>query len=488
MSKFNGKTQTKPTALTYEGGEAYEKTLEDEWINFLFSSLMSDGFYESAEEQQNRYIELTNAMLEKYGFDFVSKAAFFARGELGMRSIATLTAAMLNDSKNENKRLFFRKFFHRPDDVAECFAAVDMLGQKRSHALVRGAGDYLSTLGEYQIDKYKLDSHDYNMFDLINITHAHSDAIDAYKTGTLTKADTWEQKISASTSAEEKDDNWKELVEGEKLGYLALLRNLRNICATKWATKEWLEWYVVPELTNEFKIKNSLVFPYQIYCAYKNIPQCPINIVEALDYAFRVAVGNMPELAGNSLVVLDVSGSMDDRISAKSNMSIKEVGAVYAAAIYLMNADSEFIKFGDKAKFSAYNRNANIFEVIKDMQANDKLGYGTNISAVWDEFDKHYNRIFLISDMQVMDESNYWGWSRYSNNTSAVKQMNQYFGEYGQSHVYSFDMGHYRTQISNPKSNNLHYITALNDQVFKFIGLLERGENIVDYINENFSY
>lgn len=490
MSKFNTKTST-PTTTSYEGGAVYEKTLEDEWINFLFSSLMGDGFYESAEKQQERYIELTKAMLEKHGFDFAAKASVFARQEIGLRSISTLTAAMLNDAKSENKRAYFRNFFHRPDDVAECFAAVDMLGSKRSHALVRGAGDYLSTLGEYQIDKYKMSGSEYNMYDLINISHANSDAINAYKAGTLTKADTWEQKISASKSVEEKDDNWKELVEGEKLGYLALLRNLRNICATKWATTEWLEWYVVPQLTNEKKIRKSLVFPYQIYSAYKNIPQCPIPIVVALDKAFRIAVGNMPELAGNSLVVLDVSGSMDSPVSNNSTMRIKEVGAVYGAAIYLMNPNSEFIKFGDKAKFVNYNRNSNIFEVIRNMQANDGLGYGTEIHSVWNRLNKHYDRIFLISDMQVMNAGIY-SWSYYcgrgGRKDTSIDLMNKYFAEYGQSQIYSFDLGNYHTQISNPNSNNLHYITAMNDQVFKFIALLERGESIVDYINENYSY
>jgi len=32
--------------------------------------------------------------------------------------------------------------------------------------------------------------------------------------------------------------------------------------------------------------------------------------------------------------------------------------------------------------------------------------------------------------------------------------------------------------------DHIRYVTTLNDQVFKFIGLLESGINLVDYINQ----
>ena len=171
MSKFNA-TKSSNRTTTYEGGLAYRKDVDNEWINFLFASLMQDGYYESSQTQQKRYVELTREMIEKRGANFVAKAAHFARNELGMRSISELTAAILNSYQFEGKRDFYRKYFRRPDGVAEVFGAIDMLGDKRSHALVRGAGDYLSTLDDYQIGKYRMNDKTYNMYDLINITHA----------------------------------------------------------------------------------------------------------------------------------------------------------------------------------------------------------------------------------------------------------------------------------------------------------------------------
>lgn len=477
--KFNKtKTPAQPNAVTYEGGDAFEKSLEQDWLNNLFSNMLENRFYESGDEQMNRYIQLTQKMLEKYGAKFVGRAAYFARNTLGMRSISQLTAAMLNPVQFEGKRDFFKNYMKRPDDVSEIFAIVESLGDKRSHALVRGAGDYISGLSAYQMDKYAMRRKNWSMIDLINVTHAKSDIVDKFYNGVLEKADTWEQKISAAKDEDEKNANWRELVEGGKLGYLALIRNLNNILNAG-VNEDWVVSYLVPQLTNADKIHKSLVFPYQIYTAYKNLEVREVNTCFALDKAFRESVKNVPGLDGTSLVILDVSGSMEDPISSHSNMTIKEVCACYAAAIYLSNPNSEFIKFGSDAKQCHYNRLDSVFTLIKKMQENDDCGYGTDIISVWEMLDQHYDRVFLFSDMQVMTPN----WWVYTKGTSAIDAMNDYMRHYGRTHVYSVDAGNYSTQISNPLRGDLTLLTGFSDKVFSFIKLLEDGENLIDYIN-----
>ena len=181
MSKFNAKQISKNVATSYEGGKVFTRDVNDALLNFMFGSYLEDQYYETKEEQQTRFIELLDKVAETEGYKFIGKLAHFSRNEMGMRSVSTLAAAWLNDKSMQAKRDFYRGFFHRPDDVAETFAAVDMLGQKRSHGLVRGAADYISSLNDYTLGKYKLNSRTYNMFDCINITHATSDAINKYK-------------------------------------------------------------------------------------------------------------------------------------------------------------------------------------------------------------------------------------------------------------------------------------------------------------------
>ena len=208
-----------------------------------------------------------------------------------------------------------------------------------------------------------------------------------------------------------------------------------------------------------------------------------MNVTAALDKAFRVSAGNMPQLPGSSVVLLDVSGSMESAISGHSNMTIKEVGAVYAAAIYAQSSDCDFIKFGTNARQETFFKYGHIFQMISHMQNNDRLGHGTNVEAAYDIMTRHYDRIFLISDMQMMTRGS-WVYEGFSASTA----YQCYCKEYGAAKLYSFDLGNYKTQTDNPNNPNVFLLTALNDKIFDFIELAEKGVNLVDYINENYTY
>lgn len=484
MAGFNKVKARGPQAKSYEGGLVYDKSPVDAWVNMLFSSFMENTFYESAEDQQERFEELTQIMADTYGYEFVAKAAVFARNELGMRSISQFVAAWLNDKSFENKRAFYRNFMHRPDDVAEIFAAVDQLNSKRSHALVRGASDYISSLNGYMLAKYKLSSRTYNMYDIINITHAHSHEIDLYKAGKLTAADTWEVNISAKSNKTERNMEWKRMVEDHALGYMALIRNLNNILDNSEIDNTWIQDILVPQITNKEAIHKSLIFPYRLYTAYKNLAIRNLFVEAALGEAFAIAaVDNAPHLDGGSAIILDVSGSMSDRISYNSDVTRKEVGACFAIALWLANPTCPVIKFGSYAKFEVrLNYLDNPFVLIKYLCDNDNCGYGTDIVPALnllhrEIYDDTYKRIFIISDMQVMDHR------CWLDRRSVVTVYHNYFGT---KPCYSFDLGNYHTQLLSPH-DHIRYITSLSDQVFKFIGLLESGTNLVDYIN-TFTY
>ena len=140
-------------------------------------------------------------------------------------------------------------------NVSEIFGAVKYLNWKRSHALIKGSADYLSSLGQYEITKYKMIGHTYNMYDLINLTHANSKVINDFKNGLLEAPDTWEVNIAKKQSKESRQATWKEMVEEGKLGYMALLRNLNNILNNPDIDNEWIAEYLYPQLINENKIR-----------------------------------------------------------------------------------------------------------------------------------------------------------------------------------------------------------------------------------------
>lgn len=490
MSKFNSSTRDNTKTKSYEGGTVFHKSLENEWFNALFSSLLQPQFYENSLNQQHRYIRLTNEMIDSYGPDFVGKAATFSRNELGMRSVSSLTAAILNSYYWDNKRKFYAYYFHRPDDVGEVFGAVNELGNKRSHGLVRGAGDYLSTLSDYKIAKYKMNHHEINMYDLINITHAHSDTISKFKNNKLENPDTWESKIVNESDPSKREAEWKRLVEERKLGYLALIRNLRKICTCKFVNRSWVEAYLGPQLTDRTKIEKSLVWPYQLYTAYKSIEDLDFDIVTRyLEDAFVISCSNVPVLEGNTLFVLDVSGSMENKISEGSVISIKEASAVYLASYALKSENSKkdstrIVKFGNYFKYSDLSSSiVSPFKFVQEVSANDDCGYGTDFAPVLEHITKKsesYDRIILFSDMQVM------GGSFYS--YEQPKSVNQLFAEYKNKvspkcKVYSFDLCNYPTQAMS-KDTGITYVTSLNNYVFKLISLLESKKSLIDVIND----
>lgn len=482
MAGFN-KVKASSKTTSYEGGKVYKQAPITAWLNMLFSSYMEDGFYESAETQRNRFLDLTEKVADTYGYEFVANCAFFARNEIGLRSISQLIAGWLNDKSFEGKRAFYRNFLHRPDDMGEVFSAVDFLGGKRSHALVNGTRDYLSNLNEYQLAKYKMLSRKYNLYDIINITHANSVGIDKLKKNELASADTWEVAISTATSNEDRSQEWIRLVKEEKLGYMALLRNLNNILSAEGVDMDFVRHYLCPQLRNEIAIRKSKVFPYRIYTAYKNLKIVPIPIELALNEAFQIATNNMPQLTGKNGILLDVSGSMDDPISYNSNITIKEVGACFAVAILFQTSDCKIVKFGTQAKKFDYSYLERPFDLVKKLCKNDDCGYGTNIHNglnMLHTCDSKFDRIFIISDMQVMDANNFY--------YSSVSPSTLYANNFGRTPAYSFDLGFYGQQVLG-NNQDIHCITALNDSVIKMIPLLEENPKaIIEYISSNYSY
>lgn len=482
MAKFNSRAAKGPTTTTYNGAPAYMLPDEVAWVNMLCSSFLANQTYESDDSQQERFVKMSKRMADKRGVYFLCRAAAFSRNELGIRSASCLLAAIVNGYQFDVKRQFFANFFKRPDDVAEVMCAISALGGTPSHAFMRGAADYLSGLSEYTLAKYKMDTREYNLRDLIRLTHANSPAIDRFMHEDIQPPATWEAAFNGSPTDEEKGEIWAGLVENRNLGYVALIRNLRNIVAYVKRDAKWFESELCPQITDANKITKSGIYPYQIYSAYKYAGQVgiPMCVATALELAFTVSIGNMPELEGSTLFALDVSGSMESAVSNKSSLTIKELCACYCAAGYIANKGADFIKFGTDAKAASYNRAIGAFSIIRRMAENDDCGFGTNIVPMWQKLDKHYDRVIFFSDMQVMDASGGWRHS-YKDPIDAKRD---YEGVFGPTRLFSFDCAAYdKVGVDNPNSGSFWQFTALNDSAYKFISLIEGGGSIIDVID-----
>lgn len=491
MAKFNEIEK----AASYEGAPADIKKAADEWRNMLFSWLVEPGFYESSNQMQTRFQNLTLQIIKQFGPEKVSHACWYARNVLGMRSASCLVAAVLNDYQFDGKRQFYSKYFRRADDVAELFSAIDLLGSKKSHAVVRAACGYVNSLSEYEVSKYRMEGKKYSMLDVINIVHASSEAVSKLKSSDLQIANTWENSMFKCQTYQEKQHEWLKLITTGSLGIMALLRNLSNIVtyAVPALSKDELKKHVCDILENEQAIKKSLIFPYRLYSAYNAVlDKCVIKdslivmhagcsdpeassekismVLRSLERAFRASCSNVPDIKGSTAVIMDASESMTwNGISEHSAMTAAQSGCLFAASLLTRNNQCDLYAFGRTAKKCDYDFNNQspfyLWNYIKSLH----LGGSTNLDAAMKLIDKQYDRIVLISDMQC--SSNF--------------KLYTYLETYPNCKLYSFDLGNYHAQVKTPYEN-VAYITALNSSAFDLINLMEMDKSIFDEADEKY--
>ncbi|MFT3997732.1 MAG: TROVE domain-containing protein, partial [Asticcacaulis sp.] len=136
---------------------------------------------------------------------------------------------------------------------------------------------------------------------------------------TLPSADTWEVALSGGA---DKADTFTRLLAERKLGYLALLRNLRNMDQAG----------VDEDLVREAILARrgaDRVLPFCYVAAARAAPR----FEPWLDQALSETVLEQPTFTGRTIILVDVSGSMDCKLSAKSDLTRMDAAATLAAIV-----------------------------------------------------------------------------------------------------------------------------------------------------------
>lgn len=450
-----------PTATNLAGGQAYKESPELELISIMLTSFMKDQFYRSADETLVRLRELIAALPDKR---FAAKAALYARKEFGMRSITHVVAGELAKTvKGETwTKHFYNQIVYRPDDASEIMAYYGhAYGAPFPNSLKKGLALALSRFTPYEVAKYRGEGKDVSLVDIVNITHPkHTDAIGALVKGDLKSTETWESKLTAAgqnaENDEEKEDMksaaWRELLLENKLGYFALLRNLRNIFTQ---APDMVD-EACKQLVNEERIKKSLVLPFRFTKAMEMVGSLDRRIQDALSQAMEISLSNVPPFAGSSLVVVDTSGSMTGQPI--------EIASLFAAAIFKANPGADLMQFSDCAEYMTPNGNDSLSTLAEGIRRRAHGG-GTNFNAIFEAANKRYDRVFILSDMQ--------GWVGYHTPKAA-------FAEYKRRHgadpsIYSFDLaGHGTLQFPE---NKVFAFAGFSEKVFDLVRLFEEDRN-----------
>ena len=410
MSKFTTKTSTK--TVNKAGGEAYKQSDKLAFVSLLLASFLKNQYYRSGEDSQKELVNLYRGLPDKL---FAAKAALYARNEFGMRSVSHVVAGEVAASvKGEQwTKRFFDKIVRRPDDMMEILGYYKSAhDDKEPNSLKKGFASALQRMDDYKLAKYKYEGKSISLVDVVNLVHPkHTESIGKLIRGKLKPAETWETKLTASKGDEKKKEKaWTDLIKEKKIGYFALLRNLRNILNQ---APEIID-AACELLVDEKLIKKSLVLPFRFVTAYEQLKQenGAGKVLGAISKALDISFANVPKFDGKTLVVVDHSGSMGD--GYESNFM---KGAIFGIAMAKAN-DADFMHFGSRAEYLSFNPQDSTLSIAQALDRLNKnsygwggspnskgeVGHGTNFHNIFRVADKAYDRVMIFSDMQGWEE------------------------------------------------------------------------------------
>lgn len=221
------------------------------------------------------------------------------------------------------------KVIRRPDELCEFLALYWENGKTPLASQVKkGLAAAFAKFDEYQLAKWNKDSKAIKLRDVMRLVHPKpKNQEQAALWGRLLKnelatPDTWEVGLSASATSEAKKDVWERLIEENKLPAFALLKNLRNMESVD----------VKPSLIRSAlaNAKVDMILPMNYFSAVKYAPK----YVREIESMMLRSCAQFPKLKGHTIIVVDVSGSMNSPVSSKSEFKRMDAGismAVLAA-------------------------------------------------------------------------------------------------------------------------------------------------------------
>lgn len=485
MARFNEKKTTAVDAPTKNraGGPAYDQSPKLAFASLLVTNMMKDQYYRSA----SLTVEELRTLLRQVDTRFAAKAGLVARFEYGLRSISHVLAGELAPllSGTDYGSRFYEDVIRRPDDVTEILSyfqanvAPRMDGNpKATAAMKKGLGYALTKFDEYQLDKYAQRGKVMSLHDAVNILHPHpTPAIDLLMTGDIKQAETWEKRKSAAGESEEESDEvvWKDLLAKDRLGFFATLRNLRNIAQE--GDRETLNM-ALNLITNRERVHRSGVLPFNITKAHEAIREASDirhytreEILKYLNDCAEIALDNVPEFEGATLVMVDVSASM-------CGDAMKHA-ALFGAALYKAT-DGELILYNREARWMNV-LDTDLIPLAKAIER--ECGGSTDCPSAFRlaaESGNQYDRIVVLTDNQ--------SWAGHVARGDNVKVAFKHFKEMTNHKplLYNFDFTGYG-ELMMPEDQVIS-IAGFSPKVFDTMQTFEKGANAVVDLIESVSF
>lgn len=334
--------------FTHGGSPAvgYLKPIQQLRRSVLSCLLFEDEYYEDGQTIADRIVDLAH----KVSVDQLANLAIEARTEQNLRhvSLLLLTALAKIGRGDPRTSVTIAQVIQRADELSEFLALYWRNGKTPiSKQVKKGLAAAFKKFDAYQLAKYDR-AKEIRLRDVMFMVHPKPrqtegiwhqiDALNKPKykrgqvvrhdgsiyeqlvNGTLPTPDTWETNLSGGA---DKKETFERLIREGNLGYLALLRNLRNM---------------VDAGVNEKLIQDAIlvrrggadrVLPFRFVAAARACPR----MEPYLDNSLQTTIAGLPPLEGTTAILVDVSGSMDAPLSGKSDMRRVDAAATLASII-----------------------------------------------------------------------------------------------------------------------------------------------------------
>lgn len=458
MTKFNttdkrhraaaGPIVTSPvaTGTTYNGAPGYARnTLSELFLLAVSNMVGEDTFYEKADKRDPRFVQLVHQAVVEGEIDWLGRFIPWLRNTANMRSasmIAAIEAAKAMAACDiPGGRQLIARTLARADEPGEALAYyVGTYGRALPKPIKRGIADAaVSLYSEWSSLKYDTASKGYRFGDVIELTHPAPSSFEqgdlfkhllarAHKRDPLIITDTltmlvanaalrrtaastpqmllntarlrqagmtWEDALSMAGDKVGKKELWEALIP--TMGFMALLRNLRNFdeAGIKGDTVGW----VLQKLQSPAEVAKSRQLPMRFLSAHRNMISNRWS--GSLDVALDLSLNNVPEFGGKTLILIDTSSSMNDKMSGKSELLRRDAAVMFGLALARRCHESTVVSFAGTTKVFPTKTGESLLKSIDRFSSTHFIGGGTNTAGAILQYAAGHERIIVVTDEQA---------------------------------------------------------------------------------------
>lgn len=494
---FNTNTRA---VKNHAGGRAFEKSDEQALAQFVMTGTFNNTFYVKGQDQLAQVLERA----EKVDGEFLAKLAIYSREHGFMKDMPALLCALLVARGSEHADTVFARVI---DNAKMLRNFVQMLrggvvGRKslgsKAKRLVKG---FIANLSDYALWEASV-GQDPSLTDVLKLAHPKAkddrrNALYAYVMGKpcdaallpdfikayegFAKGETREAPLRAPfqklTALPLTTEDWSRIATNARWQMTRM--NLNTFARHGVFRDPKMVSMVAARLADRENVLAARAFPYQLMAAMMNAgADVPGKIRSALEDAMEIALENVPELSGKTVIAIDVSGSMGSPVTGyreggTSSVTCIDVAALVGAALRRKNRKAIILTFDHNCREVKVAGNAKVATICQKI---GHSGGGTDCGSVMRYINEH--NIELDNLVMVSDNESWADGYR----SSLSELWAGYKRRHPKARMINLDITPNEYSASQERQDTLR-VGGFSDEVFRVIAqFLEGAESQVDAV------